>query len=24
VLALLGYYSSVAMAVKLHRVPIPA
>jgi 4-carboxymuconolactone decarboxylase len=24
VLALLGYYSSVAMAVKLHRVPVPA
>jgi 4-carboxymuconolactone decarboxylase len=24
VLALLGYYSSVAMAVKLHRVPLPA
>lgn len=23
VLALLGYYSSVAMAVKLHRVPVP-
>jgi 4-carboxymuconolactone decarboxylase len=23
-LALLGYYSSVAMAVKLHRVPVPA
>jgi 4-carboxymuconolactone decarboxylase len=24
VLALLGYYSSVAMGVKLHRVPVPA
>jgi 4-carboxymuconolactone decarboxylase len=24
VLSLLGYYSSVAMAVKLHRVPVPA
>ena len=24
VLALLGYYSAVAMAMKLHRVPIPA
>jgi 4-carboxymuconolactone decarboxylase len=24
VLALLGYYSAVAMAVKLHRVPLPA
>jgi 4-carboxymuconolactone decarboxylase len=24
VLALLGYYSSVAMAVKVHRVPVPA
>ncbi|MPZ45319.1 MAG: hypothetical protein GEV05_18375 [Betaproteobacteria bacterium] len=24
VLALLGYYSSVAMAVKLHRAPIPS
>jgi 4-carboxymuconolactone decarboxylase len=24
VLALLGYYSSVAIAVKLHRVPVPA
>jgi hypothetical protein len=24
VLALLGYYSSVAMGVKLHRVPLPA
>ena len=24
VVALLGYYSSVAMAVKLHRVPLPA
>jgi len=24
VLALLGYYSSVAMAMKLHRVPLPA
>ena len=24
VLGLLGYYSSVAMAVKLHRVPLPA
>ncbi len=24
VLALLGYYSSVAMAVKLHRAPVPA
>jgi 4-carboxymuconolactone decarboxylase len=24
VLALLGYYSAVAMAVKLHRVPVPA
>lgn len=24
VLALLGYYSSVAMAMKLHRVPVPA
>jgi len=24
VLALLGYYSSVAVAVKLHRVPVPA
>lgn len=24
VLATLGYYSSVAMAVKLHRVPVPA
>jgi 4-carboxymuconolactone decarboxylase len=24
VLALLGYYSSVAMAVKLHRVPVPS
>ena len=24
VLALLGYYSSVSMAVKLHRVPVPA
>jgi 4-carboxymuconolactone decarboxylase len=23
VLALLGYYSSVAMGVKLHRVPVP-
>ena len=24
VLALLGYYSAVSMAVKLHRVPLPA
>ena len=24
VLALLGYYSAVAMAVKVHRVPLPA
>jgi 4-carboxymuconolactone decarboxylase len=24
VLALLGYYSSVSMAIKLHRVPVPA
>ena len=24
VLALLGYYSAVAMAMKLHRVPVPA
>lgn len=24
VLALLGYYSAVAMAMKLHRVPLPA
>ncbi len=24
VLALLGYYSSVSMAIKLHRVPLPA
>ncbi len=24
VLALLGYYSSVSMGVKLHRVPVPA
>jgi len=23
VLALLGYYSAVAMAMKLHRVPVP-
>jgi 4-carboxymuconolactone decarboxylase len=23
VLALLGYYSAVAMAMKLHRVPLP-
>ena len=23
VLVLLGYYSSVAMAMKLHRVPLP-
>ena len=23
-LALLGYYSAVAMAMKLHRVPVPA
>jgi 4-carboxymuconolactone decarboxylase len=24
VLILLGYYSSVAMGMKLHRVPVPA
>jgi hypothetical protein len=24
VLALLGYYSSVSMGMKLHRVPVPA